>query len=289
MNILYRENDWVYVIVAESRREGFIPHSYCAPCEHHDLKKKLPRSRSPACGPDLQHRDVSQWVLLSLLVQSKFAIVVKGLLICIHNYNFLYHIKYTDSASSLPLKVGIHTALMYLAFIYHLAHEYPTARHRLLPFHADTWGGYILNQTYINFNVPHRLSVSDGATNDGHSEIGSEGEACPFSKDPSGRYVVLYTFTARDENDVDVERGEFVTGKYLFYYLFITVACKKWRQLLKKLGYQFTIMWKSLNLILISGWLNDSIYSEVPTYNTVITVTVKLNIVKKPTAHNSMA
>ncbi|NP_001119719.1 K3 protein [Bombyx mori] len=112
VNVLYRENDWVYVIVAESRREGFIPHSYCAPCEHHDLKKKLPRSRSPA---DLAHRDVSQ------------------------------------------------------------------------------------------------LSVSDGVTNDGHSELGSEGEACPFSKDPSGRYVVLYTFTARDENDVDVERGEFVT------------------------------------------------------------------------------
>lgn len=111
VNVLYRENDWVYVIVAESRREGFIPHSYCAPCEH-DLKKKLPRSRSPT---DLAHRDVSQ------------------------------------------------------------------------------------------------LSVSDGVTNDGHSELGSEGEACPFSKDPSGRYVVLYTFTARDENDVDVERGEFVT------------------------------------------------------------------------------
>lgn len=36
----------------------------------------------------------------------------------------------------------------------------------------------------------------------------------PFSKDPSGRYIVLYTFIARDENDVSVERGEFVTGKY---------------------------------------------------------------------------
>ncbi|PZC80621.1 hypothetical protein B5X24_HaOG214188 [Helicoverpa armigera] len=112
VNVLYRENDWVYVIVAESRREGFIPHSYCAPCEHHDLKKKLPRSRSPA---DMAHRDVSH------------------------------------------------------------------------------------------------LSVSDGVPTDGQSELGSEGEALPFSKDESGRYVVLYTFSARDENDVDVERGEFVT------------------------------------------------------------------------------
>ncbi|KAH6946315.1 hypothetical protein HPB50_012763 [Hyalomma asiaticum] len=33
----------------------------------------------------------------------------------------------------------------------------------------------------------------------------------PFFKDPAGRYVVLYTFVARDENDVSVERGELVT------------------------------------------------------------------------------
>ena len=30
MNVLYQENNWVYVI-AENNREGFIPHSYCAP------------------------------------------------------------------------------------------------------------------------------------------------------------------------------------------------------------------------------------------------------------------
>lgn len=40
-----------------------------------------------------------------------------------------------------------------------------------------------------------------------------EPDMLPFSKDPSGRYIVLYTFIARDENDVSVERGEFVTGK----------------------------------------------------------------------------
>ena len=33
-----------------------------------------------------------------------------------------------------------------------------------------------------------------------------------FLQDPSpGRYIVLYSFVARDENDVSVERGEFVT------------------------------------------------------------------------------
>ncbi|CAG2121176.1 unnamed protein product, partial [Medioppia subpectinata] len=40
---------------------------------------------------------------------------------------------------------------------------------------------------------------------------GSGAECHPFFKDPAGRYIVLYTFIARDENDVSVERGEFVT------------------------------------------------------------------------------
>lgn len=46
-----------------------------------------------------------------------------------------------------------------------------------------------------------------------HSQasLSSEPDFIPFAKDPSGRYIVLYTFIARDENDVSVERGEFVT------------------------------------------------------------------------------
>lgn len=47
--------------------------------------------------------------------------------------------------------------------------------------------------------------------------IHSEPDMIPFSKDPSGRYIVLYTFIARDENDVSVERGEFVTGGYSYF------------------------------------------------------------------------
>lgn len=51
VNILYRENDWVYVIAADSRQEGFIPHSYCTPYNSqlgelamNNVKKKLPRT-----------------------------------------------------------------------------------------------------------------------------------------------------------------------------------------------------------------------------------------------------
>lgn len=52
INILYQENDWVYVI-SENSCEGFIPHSYCAPFGSQladlalNVKKKLPRN-----GPD---------------------------------------------------------------------------------------------------------------------------------------------------------------------------------------------------------------------------------------------
>lgn len=49
-----------------------------------------------------------------------------------------------------------------------------------------------------------------------HSQasLSSEQDFLPFAKDVCGRYIVLYTFIARDENDVSVERGEFVTGAF---------------------------------------------------------------------------
>lgn len=57
MNVLYRENDWVYVIAADTRMEGFVPHSYCAPYTSqlaelalaNNVKKKLPRSSENDC------------------------------------------------------------------------------------------------------------------------------------------------------------------------------------------------------------------------------------------------
>jgi len=59
VNVLYRENDWVYVIAADTRQEGFIPHSYCTLYNSHlgelalnNVKKKLPRDeRSDSGGP----------------------------------------------------------------------------------------------------------------------------------------------------------------------------------------------------------------------------------------------
>jgi len=116
VNILYRENDWVYVIGQDTRQEGFIPHSYCAPYNTElanlAIKKKLPRNSG---------HDVSE------------------------------------------ISVDI-------------------------------------------IEEPMESSVKHS-----QNSLNSEPDFLPFQKDPSGRYIVLYTFIARDENDVSVERGEFVT------------------------------------------------------------------------------
>ena len=48
VNVLYTENDWVYV-VSEDHKEGFIPNSYCAAYGTQqatlilNMKKKMPR------------------------------------------------------------------------------------------------------------------------------------------------------------------------------------------------------------------------------------------------------
>lgn len=131
VNILYRENDWVYVIGQDTRQEGFIPYSYCAPYNTQladmAVKKKLPREQS---------------VMPNDLVD-----------------------------------------------------------------------------TTVSGNQPSTQQVVDVEENNGlesplknsQRSLSSEPDFLPFAKDPSGRYIVLYTFIARDENDVSVERGEFVT------------------------------------------------------------------------------
>ncbi|BES93222.1 Variant SH3 domain [Nesidiocoris tenuis] len=141
VNILYRENDWVYVIAADSRQEGFIPHSYCTPYNSqlgelamNNVKKKLPRTSTEHDGeppPEVRASEVSD-------------------------------------CESYGKKVG----------------------------------GTSTNQQGPN------IASSQASL---HSASSSQPDIHPFFKDPSGRFIVLYTFIARDENDVSVERGEFVT------------------------------------------------------------------------------
>ncbi|XP_030746797.1 SH3 domain-containing protein Dlish [Sitophilus oryzae] len=133
VNILYRENDWVYVIAPDTRQEGFIPYSYCTPYNNHlaemAIKKKLPRDVHLASRESSDTNHDCDGAGLDIMFDDCASIEKEKL----------------DTGAISP--VSIH----------------------------------------------------------------SEPDMIPFSKDPSGRYIVLYTFIARDENDVSVERGEFVT------------------------------------------------------------------------------
>ncbi|XP_065222110.1 SH3 domain-containing protein Dlish-like [Planococcus citri] len=144
VNILYRENDWVYVIAEDSRLEGFIPHSYCTPYNSHlgelalnNLKKKLPREQF----------NNSNEVEVDISIENQ-----------------------QDGSDN------------------------------------ESFNKKDRNQN----NQQPRISITSSQASL-HSTSSSQLEIHPFFKDPSGRFIVLYTFIARDENDVSVERGEFIT------------------------------------------------------------------------------
>lgn len=151
VNILYRENDWVYVIGQDTRQEGFIPHSYCAPYNTQlaemAIKKKLPREQSVGVQqPNLNIvNNNSSTVAVNDLIDGTTVELTADLL--------------DDSAMS-----GL-------------------------------------------------MDLQSSMLKQSQASLSSEPDFLPFAKDICGRYIVLYTFIARDENDVSVERGEFVTGE----------------------------------------------------------------------------
>ncbi|ETN61650.1 hypothetical protein AND_006682 [Anopheles darlingi] len=153
VNILYRENDWVYVIGQDTRQEGFIPHSYCAPFNTQladlAIKKKLPRDLS------------------TMGVGSGGPGGIGGTGVGGPGSGLVSGGGLTDLTDGMPdISIDV----------------------------LDDGPGMLTN-----------------ALKHSQASLSSEPDFLPFAKDPSGRYIVLYTFIARDENDVSVERGEFVT------------------------------------------------------------------------------
>lgn len=154
VNILYRENDWVYVIGQDTRQEGFIPHSYCVPYNTQladlAIKKKLPRGG--------EH----------LLMGQQHVPPLGG--------PALVPVSTVDLIDRQPIDVQLEM---------------------------------------LNESCSDDLATMQPSLKNSQASLSSEPDFLPFSKDPSGRYIVLYTFIARDENDVSVERGEFVTGELI--------------------------------------------------------------------------
>ena len=59
----------------------------------------------------------------------------------------------------------------------------------------------------LKLNVPGGQSRSSSLL----SESSSQPEIHPFFKDSFGKFIVLYSYLAQDENDLSVERGQLVT------------------------------------------------------------------------------
>ena len=63
------------------------------------------------------------------------------------------------------------------------------------------------------------------------SESSSQPEIHPFFKDSFGKFIVLYSYHAQDENDLSVERGQLVTllnkvtllSKHIFTFLIVCI------------------------------------------------------------------
>lgn len=179
VNILYRENDWVYVIGQDTRQEGFIPHSYCAPYNTQladlAIKKKLPRDQS--IGPQLHNNNNNNNNSSNSNNNNSSAN---------NNSNGSVKNKINSTASATDLIDSV----------------------------ADLSTTEILDDNTMS----GLIELQNSMLKHSQASLSSEQDFLPFAKDICGRYIVLYTFIARDENDVSVERGEFVTGEKKLWF-----------------------------------------------------------------------
>lgn len=203
VNILYRENDWVYVIGQDTRQEGFIPYSYCTQYNTQladlAIKKKLPRDQSigtqirsvNANGTGTDYNDTNNNNEDSN-----------------NNDNNDSHPENTDgnhgsnglSASNNPNRKSSNGVTS--------------------PELIELAATEILDES----SIPGLIGLQNSMLKHSQASLSSDQDYLPFAKDICGRYIVLYTFIARDENDVSVERGEFVTGMLLVCCLFRNIS-----------------------------------------------------------------
>nr|CAG4651920.1 EOG090X083C [Triops cancriformis] len=191
VNVLYQENDWVYVI-AENQREGFIPHSYCATYGSHlgdiaiNVKKKLPREPNLIDKGGGGGGGANATTITNTTANTTMASTGEN------DHNTTIGTINSNGAESDNDSYGGTKSLL------------PTtssAQIQILPPQSN-FGS--------NHTSPRHLPSQQSSTQSLNSQS-SQPDVHPFFKDPSGRFIVLYTFIARDENDVSVERGEFVT------------------------------------------------------------------------------
>lgn len=210
VDILYQEKGWIYVI-AENNQEGFIPHSYCSPIGSHlaDLAlnvkhKKAHRLENTTNGTtfestnEINHNNHhSTYLNIS------------------SHHNHHHNTNNSSSTQNLNnnnniINSNLNVNNNHNSSNFHLSHHSSNHLHHHHHHHSSS---HHLNHHYSNSNQSHEEDIKNSnrcQLADNKSSTPTI-EVSPFNKDPSGHYIVLFTFIARDENDVSVERGESVT------------------------------------------------------------------------------
>jgi len=179
VHVLYQENDWVYVI-SEDSKEGFIPYSYCAQFGSQlaglalNVKKKMPRGEAS---------------LQSLLDQ-------RG-----------------EGGRDEKRDAGQHPDPGKVNAALELASDSDSFQDSSLRLAGLARGGATQSRSSSLLSESSSSGHPSGnqqQTNNNNNNTPTA-EIHPFFKDSYGRYIVLYSYHAQDENDLSVERGQCVT------------------------------------------------------------------------------
>jgi len=196
VHVLYQENDWVYVI-SENNQEGFIPHSYCAAYGSQmaslalNVKKKLPRDpgqttvvpQPPASAGGSSTNSGGR------IQQQRFGANNPPPDVLNPSIAMKSHENNADTNNS-----GVQGRV-------NAGMEHSD---------SDSFQDSMRPAPRLDLNNT-RSQPDPSRSNSLMSETSSQPDIHPFFKDPSGRFVVLYSYNAQDENDLSVERGQCVT------------------------------------------------------------------------------
>lgn len=214
VHVLYQENDWVYVI-SEANQEGFIPHSYCAQYGSQlaglalNVKKKLPRD---TLGPPPGQTTMvpNNQVTPPPASSSASAVAAARMQMARYGGNPPPDVLNTGSTMAPQMSAGSRHESDHNVTLGTTVTS--TSMGRVNPGMEHSDSDSFHDGGSMRPSGGNRSNLQDPSrSNSLMSETSSQPDIHPFFKDPSGRYVVLYSYSGQDENDLNVERGQCVT------------------------------------------------------------------------------
>lgn len=265
VNILYRENDWVYVIGQNIRQEGFIPYSYCTPYTPQvtdmTIKKKLPRDQSivPVSNVVTSSNNINTSnnntnndhdkstsentasnPATNNTSNNNYVNNDNNLITDENNCNGNNYKNYNNNNYTNNIDNNNGSNNYYNYNNNNIIGDNLINSNSNNYYNNNTIANNVMNnnnnKNNDDDNASSNLAELIDSINDISAELLEENiisnlnmlqnpalnpnseathDVVPFPKHIWGRFIVLFTFEARDENDISVERGEIVTGNWV--------------------------------------------------------------------------